>query len=100
MTALNALLERTGCAEELAAKPSTWEQLMTAVAAGAIDCDSVAEVTIECTAFASLAEPNGDWEHRVTEALFASDGDTTSEASQTLMECGRVADTWVQYGLN
>lgn len=100
MTTLNDLLERTGCAEELAVQPSTWEQLMTAVAAGAIDGDDIAEVALECTALASQAGPNANWEGRVIEALHASDGDTTSEASQTLIECGRAADSWVQYGLN
>jgi hypothetical protein len=100
MTMLNDLLERTGCAEELVVQPSTWEQLMRAVAAGAIDGDDVGEIALECTSLANQSEPNRNWEDQVIEALHALDGDITSESSQVLVACGKAADTWVQYGLN
>lgn len=90
---LDELLDRTGCAEELPARPTSWEDLMTAVAAGAIDCDQIAEVTEECVEIASQGEPRfPTWEDAVTEALLESTGDLDSEAAQTLIGCGRAAD--------
>lgn len=93
MTHLETLLLRTGCADELAVRPRSWEQLMTAVAAGAIDYDEVAEVAQACVQVASQGEARlPTWEDTVIAALFESNGDLDSDASRTLIACGKAAD--------
>jgi hypothetical protein len=94
MTALKELLERTGCADELVDKPNSWEQLMTAVAAGAIDNDELDEIVIHCAALANQATPGELWDGFVMDALFAMDGDVSSGPSRALIDCGKAADRW------
>lgn len=95
MTNLESLLDLTGCADELEGdlRPTTWTQLMTAIAAGAIDADHIAELTFHCTELATLHEPRTpSWEESVTDALLRSDGDLASEESRLLIACGQAAD--------
>lgn len=97
MTTLEALLERTGCVKDLAPRPRNWEQLMTAVAAGAIDHDDIEEIALECAALADRAARRcPSWDEAVAKALSDVTGDAESEAGRTLIGCGIVADGWLR----
>lgn len=91
MTVLDEVLGRTGCADELANRPQSWEQLMTAVAAGAIDYDDIPTIVVECRNLAKHEElvPSQD---AVVQAIRNINGDIDGKAGQVLIACGRAAD--------
>jgi hypothetical protein len=96
MTTLELVLNRTGCADELAAPPHNWEQMMTAIAAGAIDHGDIDEVVCECLTLANASGAR-TWDDDVIDALLDSDGDLTSPAARTLVACGKAADDWLMH---
>lgn len=93
MTILDDMLDETGCAAELSMRPRSWEELMTAIAAGPIDCDLISTITTQCIALADANETSGlSWADVVTDALLESDGELDTPAARTLIACGQAAD--------